>query len=218
MLWWHGINRQVCTCSLCILASRGPGAIQESLSQHAPHVERWKSSVGDSVRFRQYHRKTAFGQLQSNVLQKESSRTEGHSTKNRWHLLGLWRIYPLLGWPIYPSCHCTDCVQRVSFVWCCLRCHLSSLGQKSCLDLRRAVLLYMLFYFYLFISERERARAWAREGQRGRERIPSRVHAVSTGPDVGLDLTNCESVTWAEVQSQTLNWLSHPGTPEKGCC
>ena len=31
--------------------------------------------------------------------------------------------------------------------------------------------------------------------ERGRERKPSRLHAVSTEPAAGLDLTNCEIVT-----------------------
>ena len=32
--------------------------------------------------------------------------------------------------------------------------------------------------------------------------------------DTGLDPTNCEIMTLAEIKSQTLNRLSHPGTPE----
>ena len=43
------------------------------------------------------------------------------------------------------------------------------------------------------------------------ERVPSRLHTVSTEPDAGL--TNCEIMTWVKVRSQTLNHLSHPGTP-----
>ena len=37
-----------------------------------------------------------------------------------------------------------------------------------------------------------------REGQRerGRERIPSRLSAVSAEPDAGLELTDREIVTW----------------------
>ena len=31
--------------------------------------------------------------------------------------------------------------------------------------------------------------------ERGRERIPSRLHAVSAEPDAGLELTNCEIMT-----------------------
>ena len=34
-----------------------------------------------------------------------------------------------------------------------------------------------------------------RERERERERIPSRLLTVSTEPDVGLELTNCEIMT-----------------------
>ena len=34
-----------------------------------------------------------------------------------------------------------------------------------------------------------------RDTERGRERIPSRLHAVSTEPDAGLELTNREIMT-----------------------
>ena len=58
---------------------------------------------------------------------------------------------------------------------------------------------------------RERERAG--EGQREREgkRIPSRLCTVSPESNVGLNLTNHEIMTWAEIQSWTLNWPSHPG-------
>ena len=66
-----------------------------------------------------------------------------------------------------------------------------------------------LFYFFKFIwfweRERERERDSTPEGggeeQRGRERIPS--------PDAGLG----EIMTWAQIKSWMLNWLSHPGAP-----
>ena len=32
-------------------------------------------------------------------------------------------------------------------------------------------------------------------GKRERERIPSRLHTVSTEPDAGLEFTNCEIMT-----------------------
>ena len=51
------------------------------------------------------------------------------------------------------------------------------------------------------------------EGQRERGRIPSRLHAVITEPDTGLDPTNREIVTRAEIKSHTLSRLSHPGAP-----
>ena len=56
----------------------------------------------------------------------------------------------------------------------------------------------------------------AREGQkRERERIPRRLCAVSTDPNMGVHPINCEVMTWAKTKSQTLNWLSPPGAPEK---
>ena len=43
----------------------------------------------------------------------------------------------------------------------------------------------------MFILEIEQGRG----KERGRERIPSRLHAVSTEPNVGLQLKNCRIVT-----------------------
>ena len=40
-----------------------------------------------------------------------------------------------------------------------------------------------------------RASEQGRGRERGRERIPSGLHAVSTEPDMGLDLTKCEITT-----------------------
>ena len=45
--------------------------------------------------------------------------------------------------------------------------------------------------FLMFILEIEQGRG----KERGRERIPSRLHAVSTEPNVGLQLKNCRIVT-----------------------
>ena len=45
----------------------------------------------------------------------------------------------------------------------------------------------------IFIFEREGEREQVGEGQR--ERITSRVCSLSTKPDVGLELTNCEIMT-----------------------
>ena len=68
-------------------------------------------------------------------------------------------------------------------------------------------------FIYLFW---EREREIESEQERGRERegdrIPNRIHTVSTEPDAGLKPTNCEIMTWIEIKSQALNWLSHPGT------
>ena len=52
-----------------------------------------------------------------------------------------------------------------------------------------------------------------RGAERGRERIPSRLHIASVEPNAGLELTNHEIMTWAKINSWMLNRLSHPGTP-----
>ena len=48
---------------------------------------------------------------------------------------------------------------------------------------------------------------------RGGERLPRRLHAVSTEPKVGLEFMKYEIMTWAQTKSQALNQLSHAGTP-----
>ena len=54
-----------------------------------------------------------------------------------------------------------------------------------------------LFKGYYFERERESTHAsgGGAERERGRERIPSRLRAVSREPDVGLDPVNCEIMT-----------------------
>ena len=49
-----------------------------------------------------------------------------------------------------------------------------------------------VYLFIVCVCEREQTQ---RERERGRERIPSRVCAVSAEPDAGLDLTNDEIMT-----------------------
>ena len=56
-----------------------------------------------------------------------------------------------------------------------------------------------------------REHACTKRGGAERERIPSRLSAVSAEPDTGLDPTNCEIMTLAKIKSWTLSWLSHPG-------
>ena len=67
------------------------------------------------------------------------------------------------------------------------------------------------FFVFLFVFLRERE-IESKQG-RDRDRIPSRLRAVSTGPDVGLEPMNHEIMTWAEMKSRMLNQLSHPGAP-----
>ena len=75
----------------------------------------------------------------------------------------------------------------------------------------RSFFLGNFFNVYLFLRESESKHGRGRE--RGRERIPSRLCTVSSEPDVGLKLINYEIMIWAEIKSQMLNQLSHPGTP-----
>ena len=67
--------------------------------------------------------------------------------------------------------------------------------------------------FLKFIWERERESAHTSEG--GAERKRARIPICRDGAerDVGLRLMNREVMTLAEIKSQTLNWLCHPGTP-----
>ena len=48
-------------------------------------------------------------------------------------------------------------------------------------------------------------------GRRRGERIPSRLHAVSTEPQAGLDPTKREIMVRVMIKNQMLNQLSHPG-------
>ena len=65
--------------------------------------------------------------------------------------------------------------------------------------------------------ERARDRQWVHVGEEQREKegdteseAGSRLWAVSTEPDMGLELMNARS--WPELK-QALNWLNHSGTP-----
>ena len=73
----------------------------------------------------------------------------------------------------------------------------------------------LIFLMFLFIFETERDRAWAGEGQREGDtesETGSRLWAVSTEPDTGLELTDCEIMTWAEVGPLT-DWATQ--APQK---
>ena len=64
---------------------------------------------------------------------------------------------------------------------------------------------------YLFLRERG---DWVEKEQRERrERIPSRLYTVSIEPDMGFDPMNHEIMIWAKIKSQTINWVSHQGSP-----
>ena len=53
------------------------------------------------------------------------------------------------------------------------------------------------------MGEKMQAGEWQRE--KDRERIPSWFCTVSAKPDLGLELTNHEIMTFAEIRSQMLN-------------
>ena len=73
-----------------------------------------------------------------------------------------------------------------------------------------------LFKKFLFIYfERESTNEGGEESESRGERIPSRISIVSTKSDVGLELTNCEIITWAKIKNQMFNQLSHPDTLKK---
>ena len=59
---------------------------------------------------------------------------------------------------------------------------------------------FVLFFSYLFIL-RERVG----EGQRERERVPSRLHTVSVEPHVRFELPTRKIMTGAEIKSRALN-------------
>ena len=63
---------------------------------------------------------------------------------------------------------------------------------------------FYIFHVYLFLRERKRERGggakreWDTESEAG-----FRLQAVSTEPNSGLELTNCEIMTWAEAGGPT---------------
>ena len=62
---------------------------------------------------------------------------------------------------------------------------------------KSVIFLSFFFKFLQFIlkeREKRREQQWGQR-ERGTQIIPSRLHAVSTEPDVGLDPTNCEIMT-----------------------
>ena len=67
--------------------------------------------------------------------------------------------------------------------------------------------LKMFIYF-----ETESMQKWERGKER--ERIPSRLHTQHR-VQRGAWPHDLRITTWAEIKSQTLNWLSHPGAPRK---
>ena len=63
-----------------------------------------------------------------------------------------------------------------------------------------------MFYF-LFLRETECTQVMGEGRGRPGWRIQSGLHADSSEPSVGLELTNCEIMTWAEVGCPT-DWAT----------
>ena len=75
---------------------------------------------------------------------------------------------------------------------------------------------YLKIFFLMFIHFL-RDREWVGEGQREREtqsKASSRLWALSTDPDVGLEPTNHEIMTWAEVGRST-DWATQAPLSDK---
>ena len=77
------------------------------------------------------------------------------------------------------------------------------------------IFYFLIFLMFIYFWERDththntsgRGAERERERRRGRHRIQSRLWAVSTRPDAGLELTKCEIMTWAEVGHLT-DWAT----------
>ena len=114
-------------------------------------------------------------------------------------------------------------MQKIKYFQTCLKYNNVELGCK----------LFFLNFFnvYLLLREKERGKEPG-EGRRKRERerIPGRFRVVSPEPEAGLEPTNREIMTWAQVQCLTdwatqaphrwwlLNSLFRSGTQRPHAC
>ena len=95
------------------------------------------------------------------------------------------------------------------------KCSFCPCSEKSMFPIFSSPFLKFIFNIFLLVYfERERESTSRGGAESKTNRIPSRLQTVSAEPNVGLELKNCEIMTsWAEIKSQSLNWLHHPGTP-----
>ena len=75
---------------------------------------------------------------------------------------------------------------------------------------------YVFFFLKLFVCLREPVNRGRAERKEERDRIPKRLHTVSTEPGAGLEPTNHKIMTWAEIKSGILNQISHPSVSPFG--
>ena len=64
---------------------------------------------------------------------------------------------------------------------------------------------FFFMFIYLFILKERGSMSGGRRREGDRDRISSRLYAVSMEPDVGLQHRNCEIKAQAEIKSWTLN-------------
>ena len=88
-------------------------------------------------------------------------------------------------------------------------------SQRSLPKMKIDVVHVFLSLFIYFERQREQHEQ-GRGRERWGERIPSRLHAVSAGCSVGLELMTHEIMTWAKIKSWMPNELNHPGAPNLG--
>ena len=75
------------------------------------------------------------------------------------------------------------------------------------------VYVYIFKSLNVYLNLRERDSAWAGEGQRETEsEAGSRLWAVSTEPDMGLELMSCDIMTWAKAGGLT-DWATKARRP-----
>ena len=79
------------------------------------------------------------------------------------------------------------------------------LKRASTLILHFRIISNKLFLMLIYFWERDRDREWEGERQRekGRQRNWNGLYTDSRKPSAGLELMNCEIMTWAEVRCLT---------------
>ena len=84
----------------------------------------------------------------------------------------------------------------------------------------RDILFYLIFFFKFYfkvylLTLRETEAAWVGRAERERRGRESQAGSalLEQSPTRGSNPQSHEIMTWAETVSQTLNQLSHPGTP-----
>ena len=56
-------------------------------------------------------------------------------------------------------------------------------------------ILFKSFFKFIYFEREKKSESRQAGAEREGERISSRLHTASSGPDAGLELTNCEIIT-----------------------